>query len=123
MLNVGRGYLEIAPWMAMAPGAAIFLTVLGFNFLGDGVRDALDPRLKQLLIALGKRLACLCRFGHRERLLARQLHAVQLLGMLLRLGDQLVLVLIPQRRSTGTLDDFFHVHLLAHASLLSYARL
>ncbi len=47
MLNVGRGYLEIAPWMAMAPGAAIFLTVLGFNFLGDGVRDALDPRLKQ----------------------------------------------------------------------------
>jgi peptide/nickel transport system permease protein len=48
MLNVGRGYLEVAPWMAMAPGAAIFLTVLGFNFLGDGVRDALDPRLKQL---------------------------------------------------------------------------
>jgi peptide/nickel transport system permease protein len=48
MLNVGRGYLEIAPWMAMVPGAAIFLTVLGFNFLGDGVRDALDPRLKQL---------------------------------------------------------------------------
>ena len=48
MLNVGRGYLEVAPWMAMAPGAAIFITVLGFNFLGDGVRDALDPRLKQL---------------------------------------------------------------------------
>jgi peptide/nickel transport system permease protein len=48
MLNVGRGYLEVAPWMAMAPGAAIFLTVLGFNFLGDGVRDALDPRLNQL---------------------------------------------------------------------------
>jgi peptide/nickel transport system permease protein len=48
MLNVGRGYLEVASWMAMAPGAAIFLTVLGFNFLGDGVRDALDPRLKQL---------------------------------------------------------------------------
>jgi peptide/nickel transport system permease protein len=48
MLNVGRGYLEVASWMAMAPGAAIFLTVLGFNFLGDGVRDELDPRLKQL---------------------------------------------------------------------------
>jgi peptide/nickel transport system permease protein len=47
MLNVGRGYLEIAPWMAIAPGAAIFLTVLGFNFVGDGLRDALDPRLKQ----------------------------------------------------------------------------
>jgi peptide/nickel transport system permease protein len=48
MLNVGRGYLEVAPWMAMAPGTAIFITVLGFNFLGDGARDALDPRLKQL---------------------------------------------------------------------------
>jgi ABC-type dipeptide/oligopeptide/nickel transport system permease subunit len=47
MLNAGRGYLEIAPWMAMAPGAAIFLTVLGFNFLGDGMRDALDPRLRR----------------------------------------------------------------------------
>jgi ABC-type dipeptide/oligopeptide/nickel transport system permease subunit len=32
MLNAGRGYLEIPPWMAMAPGGAIFLTVLGFNF-------------------------------------------------------------------------------------------
>jgi peptide/nickel transport system permease protein len=47
MLNAGRGYLEIAPWMTMAPGAAIFLTVLGFNFLGDGVCDALDPRLRR----------------------------------------------------------------------------
>jgi peptide/nickel transport system permease protein len=47
MLDAGRGYLEIVPWMAMAPGAAIFLTVLGCNFLGDGVRDVLDSRLKQ----------------------------------------------------------------------------
>jgi len=47
MLNEGRGYIEIAPWMTIAPGTAIFLTVLGFNFLGDGIRDALDPRLKE----------------------------------------------------------------------------
>lgn len=47
MLSAGRGYLEMAPWMAIAPGAAIFFTIMGINFLGDGVRDALDPRLKQ----------------------------------------------------------------------------
>jgi peptide/nickel transport system permease protein len=45
MLSRARDYLEIAPWMALAPGAAIFATVLGFNFLGDALRDALDPRL------------------------------------------------------------------------------
>jgi peptide/nickel transport system permease protein len=43
MLNAGREYLEMAPWMSLAPGAAIFLTTLGFNFLGDAIRDALDP--------------------------------------------------------------------------------
>jgi peptide/nickel transport system permease protein len=46
MLSAGRGYLEQAPWLGAFPGAAIFLTVLGFNLLGDGIRDALDPRLK-----------------------------------------------------------------------------
>ncbi len=46
MLNSGREYLEMAPWMSLAPGAAIFLTTLGFNFLGDAVRDALDPRAR-----------------------------------------------------------------------------
>ncbi|HWT80915.1 MAG TPA: ABC transporter permease, partial [Candidatus Methylomirabilis sp.] len=46
MLSSGRGYLEQAPWLGIFPGLAIFLTVLGFNLLGDGVRDALDPRLK-----------------------------------------------------------------------------
>jgi peptide/nickel transport system permease protein len=46
MLASGRGYLEQAPWLGAFPGAAIFLTVLGFNLLGDGLRDALDPRLK-----------------------------------------------------------------------------
>ncbi|MBI4593986.1 MAG: ABC transporter permease [Candidatus Rokubacteria bacterium] len=46
MLSTGRGYLEQAPWLGAFPGVAIFLTVLGFNLLGDGIRDALDPRLK-----------------------------------------------------------------------------
>lgn len=36
----------MAPWLSIAPGAAIFLTTLSFNFVGDGLRDALDPRLK-----------------------------------------------------------------------------
>jgi peptide/nickel transport system permease protein len=47
MLSRARDYLEIAPWTALAPGAAIFATVLGFNFLGDALRDALDPRLRE----------------------------------------------------------------------------
>jgi peptide/nickel transport system permease protein len=46
MLAQGRGYLEQAPWLGAFPGLAIFLTVLGFNLVGDGLRDALDPRLK-----------------------------------------------------------------------------
>jgi peptide/nickel transport system permease protein len=44
MLNTAKGFLEQAPWMAMWPGIAIFLVVLGFNLFGDGLRDALDPR-------------------------------------------------------------------------------
>ncbi|MGB5557577.1 MAG: ABC transporter permease [Paracoccaceae bacterium] len=44
MLNTAKNFLEQAPWMAMWPGIAIFLVVLGFNLLGDGLRDALDPR-------------------------------------------------------------------------------
>lgn len=46
MLNSGRGYIEIDPWLIFGPGTAIFLCVLGFNFLGDGIRDVLDPRMK-----------------------------------------------------------------------------
>ncbi len=46
MVDVGKGYLGVAPWFALAPGASIFLTVLGFNFLGDALRDVLDPRLR-----------------------------------------------------------------------------
>lgn len=44
MLNIAKNFLEQAPWMALYPGIAIFLVVLGFNLLGDGLRDALDPR-------------------------------------------------------------------------------
>jgi len=45
MLNTSRAYLDFAPWYSIFPGAAIMLVVLGFNFLGDGLRDVLDPRL------------------------------------------------------------------------------
>ena len=44
MLNTAKNFLSQAPWMAMWPGAAIFCVVLAFNLLGDGLRDALDPR-------------------------------------------------------------------------------
>ncbi len=47
MLNVARTYMEISPWMAIFPGLAIMIVVLGFNFLGDGLRDVLDPRLRE----------------------------------------------------------------------------
>jgi peptide/nickel transport system permease protein len=46
MINAGRGYLRQAPWIVFGPGAALFVTVLGLNFLGDAVRDALDPKLR-----------------------------------------------------------------------------
>ena len=46
MLNSAQRFLVNAPWMAVWPGLAIFLTVLSFNLLGDGLRDALDPRSK-----------------------------------------------------------------------------
>jgi peptide/nickel transport system permease protein len=46
MLNQARTYMEISPWMAVFPGLAIGIVVLGFNFLGDGLRDVLDPRLR-----------------------------------------------------------------------------
>jgi peptide/nickel transport system permease protein len=46
MLGSGRKFMELSPWVAVAPGIAIVITVLGFNFLGDGLRDVLDPRLR-----------------------------------------------------------------------------
>jgi peptide/nickel transport system permease protein len=45
MLSSARSYLEIDPWLSIFPGLAIMIVVLGFNFLGDGLRDILDPRL------------------------------------------------------------------------------
>ena len=44
MLNAAQRFLSNAPWLAIFPGLAIFLTVMSFNLLGDGLRDALDPR-------------------------------------------------------------------------------
>ncbi|MGE5654128.1 MAG: ABC transporter permease [Bacillota bacterium] len=46
MVSNGREYLTMAPWNSIYPGVAILITVLAFNFLGDGIRDALDPYLK-----------------------------------------------------------------------------
>jgi peptide/nickel transport system permease protein len=44
MLNTAKNYIENAPWMAVWPGVSIFVLVLSFNLVGDGLRDALDPR-------------------------------------------------------------------------------
>lgn len=46
MLSEGRAYFRQSVWMGVFPGLAIMFTVMGFNFLGDGLRDVLDPRLK-----------------------------------------------------------------------------
>ncbi len=47
MLSDGRGYLEVAPHICIIPGTVLFLTVMAFNLFGDGLRDALDPFLKE----------------------------------------------------------------------------
>lgn len=47
MLSDARAFIESSPWMVTLPGLCILLVVLGFNLLGDGLRDALDPRLKR----------------------------------------------------------------------------
>ena len=47
MLSEGRSFLRLAPWVTFFPGLAIFLIVVSFNLLGDGLRDALDPRLRR----------------------------------------------------------------------------
>ncbi|MBV9559142.1 MAG: ABC transporter permease [Bradyrhizobium sp.] len=46
MLNTGRGFLAQAPWLGIVPGMALFMSVLGFNLVGDGLRDLLDPHLR-----------------------------------------------------------------------------
>jgi peptide/nickel transport system permease protein len=45
-LKANIAFIQASPWLAIFPGAAIFVSVLGFNLFGDGLRDALDPRLK-----------------------------------------------------------------------------
>lgn len=47
MLADARPYIQTAPWTMIFPGLAIMMTVLGFNLLGDGLRDIMDPRMKQ----------------------------------------------------------------------------
>lgn len=47
MIAEGRRFLALSPWATVAPGLAIMLSVLGFNLLGDGLRDVLDPRLRR----------------------------------------------------------------------------
>ncbi|MBM7558037.1 peptide/nickel transport system permease protein [Halanaerobacter jeridensis] len=46
MLSSGRSAIQVAPWVVAFPGLAIMITVLGFNLFGDGLRDALDPKMK-----------------------------------------------------------------------------
>jgi peptide/nickel transport system permease protein len=46
MLSESRTLMELAPWLAIYPGVAIMLGVMGFNLLGDGLRDVLDPRMQ-----------------------------------------------------------------------------
>ncbi len=54
MLSEGRAYFQQSVWMAIFPGLAIMISVMGFNFLGDGLRDALDPKMKQMLEMRGR---------------------------------------------------------------------
>jgi ABC-type dipeptide/oligopeptide/nickel transport system permease subunit len=46
LVSRGKEFLFSAPWVAILPGVAIFVTVLAFNFMGDGFRDAIDPYMK-----------------------------------------------------------------------------
>lgn len=48
MIADGRTYIMVYPWHALSPGFAVMITVLGVNILGDGLRDVLDPRLKNV---------------------------------------------------------------------------
>lgn len=70
MLAFARSYMMLAWWTAVFPGIAIFVTVLGFNLLGDSLRDALDPRLrrvKQFKPLLFTWLGSLANLGRRDK--------------------------------------------------------
>lgn len=54
MLAEGRNFFEQAPWMGIFPGLAILVTVMAFNFVGDGLRDALDPKQKSVIESRGQ---------------------------------------------------------------------
>jgi len=56
ILTEGKDSLEIAWWMTVYPGLAILITVLSYNLLGEGIRDALDPRLRQTRVGRVLRL-------------------------------------------------------------------
>lgn len=47
LISDGQGFFDVAPWLVLAPGLLIFLTVLSFNLVGDGLRDALDPYMTE----------------------------------------------------------------------------
>jgi peptide/nickel transport system permease protein len=48
IVNEGRNFLVMYPWISLAPGIFIMILVIGFNLLGDGLREVLDPRVKKL---------------------------------------------------------------------------
>lgn len=54
MLAEGRNFFQQAPWMGIFPGVAILVTVVAFNFVGDGLRDALDPKQKSVIESRGQ---------------------------------------------------------------------
>jgi peptide/nickel transport system permease protein len=47
MVGLARNFITLSPWLITFPGLAIFLAVLAFNFVGDGLREATDPRLRR----------------------------------------------------------------------------
>jgi peptide/nickel transport system permease protein len=55
ILNEGKDAIEIAWWLSLYPGVAILVTVLSYNLLGEGIRDALDPRLRQAVGGIAAR--------------------------------------------------------------------
>jgi peptide/nickel transport system permease protein len=54
MLSEGRSFIDQAAWMGIFPGLAILVTVMAFNFVGDGLRDALDPKQKSVIESRGR---------------------------------------------------------------------